>query len=229
MLSSRPNFAIVAGPRSTIRSVADLKGKRVGISSPGSPTQLFLNYLLVSHGLTPDDISTVSIGTAATSVAAIEHDRVDAASLVGSAITTVVGRYPGLTLLADSRTPEGSRAIFGSPTFPSAALLAEADWLKANADTTRRFVRALKQAIRWMREHSAEEVRAEMAETIRMADADADLESIRDAQRLVSEDGLMPADGPETVRRVLAASNQKVSTTAFDLSAIYTNEFASAR
>lgn len=229
MFSERPNAAIVATPQSKIRTVADLKGRRVGISSPGSPTQLLLNYVLVSHGLSPDDITTVSVGAGATSIAALEHERVEAASLVGSAITTIEKRYPGLTVLADLRTPEGALAVFGSPTFPSSSLLAEAQWLKTNAETAHRLVRAIKKAMVWIREHSAEEALAQLPEAVRMADADADVESIRFTQRALSEDGVLPVDGPELARKVLAASNDKVRTAAFDLSATYTNEFASAR
>lgn len=229
MLSSRPNLAIVATPQSAIRNVADLKGRRVGISSAGSPTQLFLNYLLTLHGLLPEDVTTVSIGAGASSVAALEYGRVDAASLVGSAITTIARRYPELTMLADARTPEGAQALFGTPTFPSASLLAETSWLTEHADTAHRFVRAIKKAMTWMREHSAEEVLAQIPEPLRMPDSGADVESIRDSQRALSADGTMPADGAETVRKVLAASNEKVRVLSFDLSTIYTNAFAAAR
>ncbi len=229
MLSSRPNLAIVATRASGIRTVADLKGRRVGITSPGSPTQLLLNYVLVSHGLSPDDITTVPIGASATSVAALEHGRVEAASMVGAAITTMQKRYPDLTVLADFRTAEGAAALFGSPTFPSSSLLAETRWLKANTDTARRLVRTITKAMAWIREHSAEDVLAQMPEAIRMADPDADVESIRFTQLALSEDGVMPVDGPEIARRVLAASNEKVRAGAFDLSAIYTNEFTATR
>jgi hypothetical protein len=57
----------------------------------------------------------------------------------------------------------------------------------------------------------------------------ADLEALRDAQRALSPDGLVPADGVEAVRRVLAASNEKVRAASFDLASISTNAFASAK
>lgn len=187
-LYSVPYGALVVAPAAsgTIHTIADLKGHRVGVSSPGSPSQLFLNYSLVSHGLSPDDVSTVSIGAAAQSVAAVEHGQVDAAEVVANAITMLHRRHPDMRFLADTRTPEGTQAMFGSPAFPSTSLVANKPWLKANAEPARRLVRATQKAMQWMREHSAEEIRAEMTDTQRMPDADADLEAIRGAQRTLS-------------------------------------------
>jgi NitT/TauT family transport system substrate-binding protein len=222
-----PNYALVVAPSAAaqIRTVADLKGRRVGISSPGSPTQLLMNYSLVSHGLSPEDVSTVSISTGAASVAAIERGQVDAAALVGSAITVLEKRYPASRILADTRTPAGTQAAFGSSTLPSASLVTTEDWLKTSNDTARRLTRATLKAMQWMSSHSAEEARTYLPEALRMPDAEGDLEAIRLSQRNLSRDGAMPADGLETARRVLAASNDKVRTGTLDLSRFYTNEF----
>jgi NitT/TauT family transport system substrate-binding protein len=62
-----------------------------------------------------------------------------------------------------------------------------------------------------------------------MPDADADLDAIRYAQHAMSRDGILPSDAPETVRQILALSNEKVRTARVDLSWTYTNEFAAAQ
>jgi NitT/TauT family transport system substrate-binding protein len=171
----------------------------------------------------------VSIGAGAQSVAAVEHGQVDAAQIVGNAITMLQRRHPDLRFLADTRTPEGTRALFGSPTFPSTSLVADTKWLKAHPETARRLARATQKAMRWMREHSAEDVRAELTEMQRMPDADADLDAIRGAQGILSVDGAMPAGGPALAQKVLAASNAKARTVVLDLSQTYTNEFVTGR
>ena len=222
-----PNYALVVAPSaaSTIHSVADLKGRRVGVSSPGSPTQMLMNYSLVSHGLSPADVSTVTISAGAASLAAIERGQVDAAAVVGSAAAVLERRYPGLTILADGRTSAGTEAAFGSKTFPSASLISTGKWLRANNDTARRLAQATLKAMAWLGSHSAEEARVHIPDELRMPDADGDLQAIRQAQRNLSPDGAMPPDGLDTARRVLSASNDKVRTGTFDLSTFYTNEF----
>jgi NitT/TauT family transport system substrate-binding protein len=131
-------------------------------------------------------------------------------------------------LLADARTPERSIEVFGA-SLSTAALVAQERWLQANPDTARRLVRAVKKAMQWMREQSAERIRAEIAEDDRMPDADADLDAIWYAQRAMSRDGILPSDAPETVQKILALSNEKVRTAQIDLSRTHTNEFAAAR
>ena len=54
-------LAIVAGLKSGISSIKDLKGKKVG-SQPGSATDaVFLNKILPKAGLTKDDVQLVSV------------------------------------------------------------------------------------------------------------------------------------------------------------------------
>jgi NitT/TauT family transport system substrate-binding protein len=230
-MSNVPSWALVVSPAASgsIQTIADLKGHRVGVTSPGSPSHLYLNYALVSHGLSPEEISTVSIGTSASSVAAVEHGQVDAAALVGSAITMLERRHRNLRVLADARTPELAQKVFGSSELAVSGLIAEARWLEANADTALRLVRAVKRAMRWMSEQSAERILAEIPDAERMPDADADLEAIRYAQREMSRDGVVPSGAPETARKILAVSSEKVRTGRIDLSKTYTNEFAAAR
>jgi NitT/TauT family transport system substrate-binding protein len=78
----------------------------------------------------------------------------------------------------------------------------------------------------WMATHSADEVRASIPEALRMPDAEADLEAIRQVQQTMSRDGIMPPDGPETIRKYVAVSDERVRNAHLDLSTLYTNEFA---
>src|SRR5436853_308885 len=46
-----PGYALVPSPASSkkIRRIEDLRGTTVALSSPGSPTDLFLKYVLAQH------------------------------------------------------------------------------------------------------------------------------------------------------------------------------------
>ena len=224
---TRPSLALVVAPaaRAEIHSVSDLKGRLVGVSSPGSPTHLMVNYTLVSNGVSPEQVSTISIAAGAASIAALEHRQVDAAALVGSAITVMEQRYPDLRILVDMRTPEGTEKAFGSATFPSATLDATREWLKDDNQAAHRFARATLKGMGWMRSHSPEEVRTHIPEALRMPDASGDIAAIRLSQRNLSPDGVMPADSFELARRVVAASNERVRATPLDLTKLFTNEF----
>jgi NitT/TauT family transport system substrate-binding protein len=231
VLYTRPSLALAVAPAlsSMIRTVRDLKGRTVGVSTPGAATHQFLNFLLVSNGLSPADVSVVSVGMSASSVAALEHGKVDAAVLIASAISTFEARQAGNTLLADTRTAAGARQVFGAETFPSLSLISQDRWLQQNDDTARRLVRALKRGMRWVREHPAEQVREMIPEGARTATAEADLRSIRGVQRGMSMDGLVPAGAAERVEKFVALSNSKVEAAHIDVAKTYTNEFASVK
>jgi NitT/TauT family transport system substrate-binding protein len=206
-----------------------LKGHTVGVSAPGSASHQVLNFLLVGNGLSPHDVSTVSVGMSATSVAALEHGTVDAAVLVASAITLFEGRQPAARFLVDTRTAEGTRQLFGSEMFPSLSLLAEDRWLAQNRDAARRLVRAVRRGMQWLRDQPPERVREVMPPAARMTIPGADLQAIREAQAALSPDGLMSPAAAKAVEAFMAASDSKVKTAHLDLSRVYTNEFAADR
>src|SRR5207253_6883538 len=54
------------------KGAKDMKGWKVGVTAPGSSTNMYANNLLVKDGLKPTDISVVGVGTGAGAVAALE-------------------------------------------------------------------------------------------------------------------------------------------------------------
>lgn len=228
---ARPTVALAVAPAvsGTIRSVRDLKGHTVGVSAPGSASHQILNFLLVENGLSPDDVSTVSVGMSASSVAALEHGTVDAAVLVGSAITLLEQRQPAQRFLADTRTPDGARRLFGSEIFPSLSLLAEDNWLEKHDDIARGLVSAVKRGVQWMHDQPPERVRDMIPQAARTTTPSVDLQAIRVAQEALSADGLMSQAAAERIERFVAVSDRKVKAAHLDLSRTYTNEFAAGK
>jgi NitT/TauT family transport system substrate-binding protein len=220
-----PNFAIVAIPGRGVKSVGDLKGKMTGVSSVGSPSQFYLNQLLLTAGVQPAEVSTTSVGMGATAVVAVERGQVDAATLFGSAVTALESRRPDLLILADTRTPEGLRAVFGVDYYPASSLLARGEWLRAHPDTARRIARAVLRSLAWIREHSPEDILAQIPPESRAGDPTAEIAAIKMAKPMYSVDGRIRPDSAEAVRKVLAGSLDRVHDANIDLARTYTNEF----
>jgi NitT/TauT family transport system substrate-binding protein len=204
-LLKSPNFAIVASPG--LKSFTDLKGKAVGVSSVGSPSQFYLTYLLANAGVNPSEVSTVTVGMGATAMAALDRRQVDAAVLFGSAITAYLARKPDAVVLADTRTPEGLLKAFQVTDYPASCLLARREWLDANRDSAKRMSRAVLHAMAWIREHSAEEV---LAKVPAPGDPASELAAIRLAQPMYSVDGRINKDSAEAVRTIIGLKSPKV-------------------
>ena len=76
--SSKPQFELMSQPQ--IKSVQELKGKIVGISSRGGSNDLMLQMILQKNGLTPNkDITTIIVGAQEESVIALRTGRIAAA------------------------------------------------------------------------------------------------------------------------------------------------------
>lgn len=216
-----------ASPRK-IRRIEDLRGATVGVSAPGSSTHLFARYLLATRGVPPDSISAVGIGMSASAVAAMERGKVDAAIMADPAIAYLTKRRGALTILADTRTAEGVRAVFGTGSYPASVLYSSAEWIQSNRETARRLARAIQRTLRWIQAHSPEEVARAMPPEFHGEDESLYVESLRRAMVMYSCDGRMPADGPEAVRKVLAVSLPKVREARIDLAKTYTNDLLEA-
>jgi NitT/TauT family transport system substrate-binding protein len=216
---------VAASPK--VARIEDLKGKIVGVSAAGSSTNFFLNHLLVSHGMKPDDVSTASIGMSATAVAAVTRNKVDAAIMTDPALAIVSKQVRDLHILADTRTAEGVRAVFGVDSYPSAVLYSTARWVHEHGSETKKLAHAITRTLEWMRLHSPEDLRAKMPAQFRTDDQATDIEGLQSLKAMLSPDGRLSPESAEIVKKVLSVSLEKVRSANIDLAKTYTNDFLS--
>jgi NitT/TauT family transport system substrate-binding protein len=78
--SAKPMFELVSQPQ--IKSIQELKGKIVGISSRGGSNDLMMQLILQKNGLAPNkDVTTIIVGAQAETVIALQTGRIAAALL----------------------------------------------------------------------------------------------------------------------------------------------------
>ena len=126
-----PGLVLVVAPGESdkIKSIKDLKGKKVGVSAPGSSTDFFLKYELKKNGLPTDSASVVGVGLGGTAIAAMEQGRIDAAVMLDPAVTILQSKYKNLRILTDTRSQKDTQAAFGGD-YPGGAFYTRASWLK---------------------------------------------------------------------------------------------------
>jgi NitT/TauT family transport system substrate-binding protein len=230
VLERWPPFAVVVAPQSarSLRTIPDLKGRVVGVSSPGSSTHRFLNYLLARNGMALSDISAVGVGVNFSMAAAVQHGQVDAA-VAGPLGMALLSKESSPAVLADCRTQEGAQATLGTTNLPSSALMVRPEWARRHPEIARRVAGAARRGLAWMQAHSAEDIGNAMPQEYKGQDTAMYLEAVRAIRPVFSSDGLMPADGPGNVQRFLAVSDQRARGATIDLLKTYTNEFMRSR
>ncbi|MGW2704607.1 ABC transporter substrate-binding protein [Streptomyces sp. NPDC001340] len=206
-----------------ISSPKGFKGKKLGITSLGSSTDFLTKYLAVKNGVKINEFSPVAVGAGPTFIAALQQGSIDAGMTTDPTVANVLDKKLGKILL-DMRTPEGSQKAFGGP-YPSSSLYMQTDWVNSHKDTVQKLANAFVKTLKWMSTHSADEIAAKMPADYSQGDKALYAEAIKSSLPMFTKDGVMPADGPETVEKVLKAFNPSIKNTKVDLSKTFTTEF----
>lgn len=128
--------AIFTKPESGIKSVADLKGKKVGVGK-GTSAHNLLVAALEKNGLKFSDIEVIYLSPADAS-AAFASDKIDAWAVWDPFYAIAETRYKPVTL---ARTSD----VLNVSTY----FLANRDYAKSNADTINTTINALGEAAKW--------------------------------------------------------------------------------
>jgi NitT/TauT family transport system substrate-binding protein len=147
IVNSRPQFDLV-GQRD-IKSVEQLKGKVVGISSRGGAVDLLTQLILTKHGLTPNkDVTSIVIGTPEELATALRAGVV-AACLLSPPRQLMLYRE-GFSKLAYSGDYLTS--------YPSGGVGATDEKIKSNPTEVLGFVRASLKGLQYYSQHRAESI-----------------------------------------------------------------------
>src|SRR5436305_8761226 len=149
-------LGIRKGRAAAYKSPADLKGMKIGVSAPGSSTNFFVMYLLAKAGLKPTDASYIGVGIGPSVIAAVIKGEIDAISNLEQMMTKLELESQ-IKVVADTRTEEGTRAIFGR-SYPGAVLSAKQDFISRNPNTTQALVNAFYNTLKWLERASPEQV-----------------------------------------------------------------------
>jgi NitT/TauT family transport system substrate-binding protein len=184
-----------------IKSMADMKGRRIGVTAPGSSTALMFQYALLKNGLKTDDASLISIGAGAGALAAIKSGQIDGLSHLDPVIAQL--QYDGdIVLLLDTRTEAGTRALFGGPN-PAATVYIKRDFAAANPVTTQRTVNAFMKALKWIGQASPEEVAGVVPEEYLLGNKDLYIQAFKGSAEMYSPDGIVSVEGYSSMMGVL--------------------------
>ena len=122
-----PQIVLGVNPKTmpNFKSVADLKGKKIGVTAPGSSTNVMANFVLAKAGLKPSDVSIIGVGAGSGAVAAMRSGQIDAISNLDPVIT-LLQRSGDLKIVSDTRIVAEADKVFGGP-MPAGCLYAPAD------------------------------------------------------------------------------------------------------
>ncbi|MGA6154173.1 ABC transporter substrate-binding protein [Stenotrophomonas sp. NPDC087984] len=204
-------------------SPKDFKGKKLGVTGLGSSTDFLTKYLAVDGGVKTSEFTPVAVGAGQTFISALKQGSIQGGMTTDPTVAQIVDQKIGKVLI-DMRTPEGSKQALGG-LYPSSSLYMNTDWVNGHKDTVQKLANAFVKTLKWMSTHSAEDIAAKMPSDYAQGGAKLYAEAIKSTLPMFTNDGVMPADGPATVERVLKAFNPNLKNATVDLKKTYTTEF----
>ena len=127
-------------------------------------------------------------------------------------------------ILVDMRSVESTQAALGGP-YPAASLYVSAGWLEKNKGVAQKLANAMVKTLRWMSTHTAAEIADKMPKEYWAGNRDLYVKGLAEGKSQFTTDGRMPANGPETVLKVMATFSKNVMGKTIDLGKTYTTEF----
>ena len=145
------NLALTVLARSPIKTVADLKGKKIGVTTLGSLTDWLTRKLSQQQGWGPDGIQVMALGTVPARFAAMERNDLDGMVIESATSYELEEQGKGRTI-----------TLFGDieKHFYTHVIYATDDMIGKRPDLLRRFLRGWFKTVAFMRTNKAAAVKS---------------------------------------------------------------------
>jgi NitT/TauT family transport system substrate-binding protein len=127
-------YALMAKRGSPHATLESLAGTKVGMTGPGSSTDINLRYGLKQRGIDPDrGVELISVGGGGPMLAALDNDQIAAGMFLDPLLTQLLAQPERYQVVHDFRNLE----------YPLLCVALRRDWLRANEAATRDLLAAL--------------------------------------------------------------------------------------
>jgi len=205
-------------------AVSELKGRKIGVSAPGSSTNMVANLVLSRAGIKASDVSYVGVGVAAGALTALRSGQIDAISNTDP-VMTMLEQKGDVKIISDTRTLKGTQDVFGGP-MPAACLYTTQEFVEKNPNTCQALANAIVHGLKWLQTAGPGDIIKTVPEAYLLGDRALYLASFDKIREAIAIDGLLPAEGPPTALKALASFSGEVKPDKIELARTYTNTFA---
>jgi NitT/TauT family transport system substrate-binding protein len=193
-------LAVSSAHRNEIRSVADLKGRTVGVSGIGVASHVLLNYMLIKAGVDPKDVKIVAVGIS-TLPPALEGGKIVAGMAAEPFFSRMVKKGTAFSMGNLNTLKETTEILGGEYAF--AGCITRPDVIEKKPHQVQKVVRALVKASHFIRTNTPERIAA--AVPAEFAGERPQLaETIAGVKEAFTPSGLVTQPAVDTLMKVLA-------------------------
>jgi NitT/TauT family transport system substrate-binding protein len=206
-----------------IKSAADFKGMKIGVTAPGSSTALTAQYAMVKAGLKATDASIIGVGAGASGVAAMKKGEIDVISHLDPVIAKLESDGD-IQVLIDTRTEAGTRALFGGSN-PAACVYTKKDFLDRNPVTTQRLVNAFVKALKLIQASTPEQITEMVPAEYHLGDKPLYIQAVKNSLESYSRDGIVSEAGRNSIYDMLKTLDPEIQDAKVDLATTFDDRF----
>lgn len=210
---------------SQIKSMADLKGKRIAVK-PGALSETLLKFVLSKNGLKASDVEIVGVPNEATELALVQRAEVDAV-MTGEPTATIYAHRSLAKPLVDFADIEQLKTLKWEWLVPTHILtvMSHSDFLKKRPDVARAALRAIQHALEAV--HKDPDIAVKT--WLEMNPSESNHGVVRDSVRALvpgwSKDGRLLKAGMDNLQELLIGAEMTKKALPFDL--VATNDYLS--
>ncbi len=217
-------FGLSTKALSAPSTIADLRGKKIGVPALGSSSHLLVSTVLSKAGITPLEVAYVAVGGGAAALNALRTWQIDAVSHTDPVMTMLELRSEVKTI-SDARTLKGAQAVFGG-TMPAACLYAPIEFVQQNPKTCQALTNAVVHGLKWLQTAGPSDIIKAVPESYLLGDRGLYLAAFNKLRESICPDGMMPEDGPRTALRAMTGFDASIEIKKIDLPKSFTNDMA---
>ncbi|MDO5625877.1 MAG: ABC transporter substrate-binding protein [Pseudomonadota bacterium] len=225
LLTRAPQMVLGVGAQALpdFRHVAQLRGRRVGVTGLATSTHWFAQRVLARGGVAAQEVEFIDLGHARDAVSAVREGRVDAIAHIDPFIS-LLEYYGEIRVLADTRSLHGTLQLFGGP-MPGSSLYAPQAFVQAHPRTVQGLSNAVVRALTWLQTAGPGDIVRAVPEVYMNGDRAIYLSALDKSREAMSPDGMVSDEAAATAQRMV----QQLSGSAgvgVCWGSVYTNEFA---
>lgn len=206
-----------------VKTPADLKGLKIGVTAPGSSTALTVQYAMVRAGLKATDAALIGIGAGASAVAAVKQGQVDVISHLDPVIAKLEADGD-IKVMISTRTEAGTRQIFGGAN-PAAVIYTRQDFIEKNPNATQRVVNAMKKALDFVRTATPAEIAEIVPPEYHLGDKALYIAAVGALKESYSQTGVIGTDGMTSMMDALKTLDPEIAGATVDLARTFDGTF----
>ncbi len=214
----------VASRRGRLRSLAELKGSRVGISALGSSTHAMASQWLLLHGVLPEDVNFVEVGASPAVVEALREGSIDALCNPDP-LMHWLEQKGDIVMVGEARSLQGSALVMGGAV-PGACLMASEDFLLHQPAVAQALSDGVVRALKWLKTAGPSDLFKTVPPAYWMNDRGIYLGAFEKLRESYALDGVIQEDAVHNLWRAQARLTGRLATSRAWLMATFDNRFA---